>query len=310
VRHVNGESQQWGRSPFHDVLTVTWESSILCTAGEGERGRMKKEKGDSKLVNRELLLTLSDLNHETIRKLTDKQYQSYIESLISSVNIFPLQRNKLETAFKDKDYTLVLQWLKSIRNRLSQIHADKLVAEFDKHIHLYHDVGNIRHDKMRIFIDYLFSLMSMLFSDLQNIIEDKDADPMSGALAKIKDRLYTVAELNASKIESMSEEQIISYVENLSAFQEHLHTQENGLRGSFKIKQYASMLRWLSQIEEALAKIHADSLVDDCRTQINQYRELNNIRHEKVDIFINYFLSSLNMLAADINALNLPKPKR
>jgi hypothetical protein len=54
------------------------------------------------------------------------------------------------------------------------------------------------------------------------------------------------------------------------------------------------MLRWLSQIEESLAKIHADNLTEDCRAQIAQNKEFSGIRHEKLEIFINYFLSSLN----------------
>jgi hypothetical protein len=259
---------------------------------------------------RDMLLSIPDLNPDKIRKLTDKQFQSYTEALVSSANVFSLQRNKLESAFRDKNYEIVLEWLKSIRNRLSQIHADNLVAEYDKHIHLYQNIETIRHEKMRVFIDYLFSLMTMLFSDVQKALDDEYADPKSGALLKIKERLYTVSELNAKKIEEMTEDQIIHYVENLALFQENLHAQENGLRGSFRIKQYASLFRWLSQVEESLAKIHADNLIEDCRAQLNLNKDYSNIRHEKLEIFINYLLSSLNMLAADINGLNLPRLKR
>jgi aromatic ring-cleaving dioxygenase len=276
-----------------------------------QKGRGGMKKGDfAKEDKRKLLMGIPDLNAASIMKLTEKQFQNYTESLVSSVNIFPLQRNKLEAAFRDKDYEIVLEWLKSIRNRLSQIYADNLVAEYDKHIIQYQDKNNIRHDKMRVFIDYLFSLMTMLFTDVQKALDDEYSDPKSGALLKIKERLYTVGELNADKIKEMTEERIIQYVENLSAFQENLHMQGNGLRGSFKIKQYASMMRWLSQIEESLAKIHADNLTEDCRTQIAANKDVNAIRHEKLEIFINYLLSSLNMLAADINGLNLPKLKR
>jgi len=272
---------------------------------------MGKEKSDAAIDKREQLLRISDLNMETIQNFNDKQFQGYVETLISAINIFPLQRDKLESAFRDKDYALALQWMNSIRNRLSQIHADNIVKEYDKHIHLYQDITAVRHEKMKVFVDYLFSMVNMLYADVQRVLYDVDAEgPKSGALVKIKERLYTITELNAKKIEALTEEQIIPYIENLSAFQENLNAQENGLRGSFKIKQYASMLRWLSQIEEALVKIHADNLTEDCRNQIKQNKDINGIRHERLEIFVNYFMTSLNMLATDITSLNLPKLKR
>jgi PleD family two-component response regulator len=60
-------------------------------------------------------------------------------------------------------------------------------------------------------------------------------------------------------------------------------------------------------IEEALSQILADDLLTDCREQLELSLDVDNIRHEKTEIFVNYLLSSLSMISDDIRMLDLPK---
>jgi PleD family two-component response regulator len=66
-------------------------------------------------------------------------------------------------------------------------------------------------------------------------------------------------------------------------------------------------MQWLSAIEEVLTSIHADGLAEDCQKQIELNKDYNSIKHDRLEVFTNYFLSTLSMLAADIKHLHLPK---
>jgi len=237
--------------------------------------------------------------------------QSYVESLRSSVNIFPVQKEKLENAFGAKDYAQTLYWLKAIRNGLSRIHADNFVKDCEKQLEQNHDIGNIRPERLKSFIDYFLSNLIVFFTDIQQFLdalevarsklEQKDK-PKS---QKLKEKLFAITELDSEKIEPMTDEQLNRYVKELKAFVEDFPTYESGLSGSLKMKHYMPVLRRLSAIKESLLLIHADSLAEDCQNQIELNRDIKNIRHEKLVIFVNYFLRSLSMLYDDIKALDL-----
>jgi len=275
---------------------------------------MKKEEVFKKTISREKLLHITDLNVEKITDMTDEQLQIYTESLKSAVNIFPVQKEKLETSLQAMDYAPVIQWLKAIRNSISRIHADSLVKDCDKQLKLNSDLNNIRHESLRAFVDYFLATSSMLFSDIQQMLEELEREGLEHKLEsvadKTKEKLGTITELDHGKIEQMTEEEFNSYVETLNLFEEDFPAQENGLRSALKTRNYASAIQWLTTIAETLAQIHADSLADDCQNQIKLNQDLDRIRHEKFEVFINYFLTSLSMLASDIRALHLPKQKQ
>jgi len=260
------------------------------------------------------LSAVSELNTELINKMTDTQLLSYVQALDVTANTFPMQKEELEYAFNAKDYAPVMQWLGVISSSLVQVHADALVKYCEKHIDLNQDIENIRHEKLKIFIDYFMPTLEVFYNDIHDLLvtmeEEEEAQEVQPA--KVREKLLTVSELNAKTIKQMSEEELDEYVGVLNFFHENFHTQENGLRSAVKIKHYVFVMQWLTSIEESLTKIHAGHLLDDCRSQIELNKDFNNIRHDKLEIFVNYFLSSLSMLAADIKQLHLPKqmPKK
>jgi hypothetical protein len=271
---------------------------------------MSAKTGAVKLECKDRLLRISDLNADLIAKMSEKQLQDYVNAIRASANLFPALREKLEASFRSKNYQLVFQILKSLRGRLVTIHADDMVADFDRKLNLEQDMESVRHEKLGLNIEYILSTLTMLYSDVQQFLEALEVGESvrkdkihSGAV--IKEKLFAVTELDAGKIKEMKDEQLHAYLEELSVFHEGFKAQENGLRNAVKSKQYSSLLRWLTAIEESLSKINAVSLLDDCRGQISQCKDIHNIRHAKLEVFVNYFLSSLAMLSEDIGKLNL-----
>jgi CheY-like chemotaxis protein len=271
---------------------------------------MKKDTA----VIKDKLMGIADLNASAILGMNDKQLKSYTDSLSVTAGTFPVQKGELESALIAMDYAHVFQWMKTISSSLSLIHADTLFRECEKQINQYQDLENIRHEKLKAYIEYFMSTLDIFFTDIHDILEFfhlEEVEPQKDEPQpeKIKEKLLTITELNSGKIELMSDEQLYSYLEALNSFLNDFPLQENGLKSSAKIRHYVFVLQWMTSIEESLAKIHADELLEECRGQIAQCRDFNSIRHEKLEAFVNYFLSSLSMLSADINMLHLPKSK-
>jgi CheY-like chemotaxis protein len=265
-------------------------------------------------IVKEKLMDVSDLSTEIIRGMTEKQLKSYTDVLYVTAGTFPVQKKELENALQEMDYTQVFQWMKIISSSLSHIHADKFYSDCEKQINMYQDLDNIRHEKLKAYIDYFLSSLEIFFSDINFILEDLEIEDVEQKKdefppEKIKERLMTIPELNPERIRQMPDGQIYGYLEAVHAFLNDFPAQENGLRGSVKIRHYVFVLQWLASIEESLANIRADSLLEECRSQIAKSKDLNSIRHEKLEAFVNYFLSSLSMLSADIVMLHLPRTK-
>jgi hypothetical protein len=263
----------------------------------------------NKLLKKESLYALTDLTTDKIIKMNDTQLSAYQETLANAVNLFPVQKERLEDAFEKMDYAPTLQWLKSMRNTLNQIHADNLAKQCDKQLSLNMDVENIRHDRLKTFIEYFVATLTMLYKDIQVVLDElllkENVSPKESLAKKIKKQLSTISEIDETTIERMKDDQIKTYIKDLMAFHEECPARENGLRSSFKIKNYASVMRWLNVIEGALTQIYAENLAEECRRQVNLNNDFSAIRHEKLELFVNYVLNSLSMLCSDIGSLKL-----
>jgi hypothetical protein len=275
---------------------------------------MTNATGAIKPEQKAKLLLIAELNPDFIMRLTEKQLHDYIAAMRASANIFPALKEKLEAAFKAKNYALVFQLLKSVRGRLIKIHAENLVKDFDRKFDVDQALDQVRHEKLGVTIDYLLSTLTMLFSDIQMFLEELEiketVHKQKAHSGVVKEKLAAIEELDGKMIEQMTDKQLHGYLDSLTAFHEGFGAQENALRGAVSAKQYASVLRWLSSIEESLAKIYANGLAEECRDQIALCKDINGIKQSKLEVFANYFLSSLSILSADIKKLNLPVLKR
>ena len=263
-------------------------------------------------IAKEKLLSLTDIDAETIRSMSDSQLFSYIQALNVTAAAYPLQKEELVYAFSEKDYATVFQWLSLITSSLSQMHADGFVKECEKYVNFNQDISNVKHARIKVFLDYFLPNLDLFFNDVHNVLEDlevEEAEPQIETVnpAKVREMLRSISELNREMISAMDDEQLAEYLIIINNFHTEFSAQENGLKSSIKIKHYVFVLQWLTAIEETLVKIHATDLAKDCRNQIEINKDFNNIRHEKLEVFINYLLSSVSMLSDDIKALHLPK---
>jgi len=264
-------------------------------------------------IVKEKLLSLSEINAKAIEDMTQTQLVSYMQVLNVTAAAFPLQREELMHAFSEMDYAVVFQWLEIICSSLSQMHADELAKECEKQINVNKDLNNIRHARVKVFVEYFVPTLDLFFADIYRVLEDLEVveteslNVIEKEPEKIKEKLLTISEFDREIIKKMSDEDLSGYLGILNDFCAGFQAQENGLRGSIKIKHYVFVLQWLTVIEESLTKINASELADDCRSHIAINKDFNNIHHEKLEVFINYLLSSMSMLSADIKMLHLPK---
>ena len=268
----------------------------------------------AKIIKKERLYAVSELNAEKIINMSDEALAAYQETLTNAVNLFPVQKDRLQDAFRKMDYAPTLQWLKSMRNTLNQIHADNLVKNCDKHLAHHQDLENIKHDRFKAFIDFTMATLTMLYADIQLILEEvaieEKVSPQESYAKKVREQLATIAELNETALDRITDDQLKTYVKTLSNFPEESISQVEGLKGAFKMKNYPSVMRWLGVLEGVLSQINADSLAEECRRQINSNNDYAAIRHEKLELFINYILTSISMLNSDIGSLKLNPKQR
>jgi CheY-like chemotaxis protein len=264
-------------------------------------------------VVKEKLQSLSDLNANAVKDMTESQLFAYIQALNVTVSAFPLQKEELEYAFGEKDYASVFQWLKIISSSLSQMYADDLAHECERHINLNQDLSSIRHERLKVFIDYFIPTLDLFFADVLKVLEDlevevNEVEQRQSLIGpeEIRKKLLTVNELNSDIITQMNDDKISEYIQYLNTFHQEFQVQEHGLKNAIKIKHYVFVLQYLTAVEESLIKLHATELAEDCRTHINANKDFNNIRHEKLEVFVNFIVSTVSMLSSDIKKLRLP----
>ena len=263
-------------------------------------------------LTKEKLLTLTDIDPKSIEGMTKSQLSAYVQALNVTASAYPLQKEELLFAFSEMDYATLFQWLEIIGSSLSQMHADDLAAECSKHININKDLDNIRPTRVKVFIDYFIPTLDLFFSDIHKVLEELEVvepEPQTeeSSPVKIIEKLLTISELDSGIIKSMPDEDINDYLWTLNNYHTEFQAQDNGLRGSIKIRHYVFVMQWLNTIQESLIKIHATELAEDVGNQIAANKDFNNIRHEKLEVYVNYLLSSLSMLSADIKMLHLPK---
>jgi len=113
-----------------------------------------------------------------------------------------------------------------------------------------------------------------------------------------KERLLAISELNlAEKIEQMDEGKLNNFVQLLNSFSDNLPGLEKKIKDALVKKDNDALKKHITTVRDLLGKINADEMVQDCTKQINR---IGSERHEKIEAYMRYFLSSLSILSADI----------
>jgi len=113
-----------------------------------------------------------------------------------------------------------------------------------------------------------------------------------------RENLLKISELKlAGKIEQMDESKLNNFIQLLNSFADNLPSQEKKIKDALNAKDYETLTKHLSAVRDVLGKIYADEMAQDCTKQINW---LGSEKHEKIEAYMRYFLSSLSILSADI----------
>jgi len=267
------------------------------------------------MENKEILAGVRGLNGERILALSDEDFREYAEYMEAAINLFPIQKTKLEMSFEEKDYLQSLKWVFATRNNLVKIFAEDMAAEWTKCFEEFDDRENLHHNRVLTTINYLLKSASLFYASLQNKLEKLEAHHLSQVekeekFARHKQELMGVGGLNSDKIMPMEFEELEDYCGLLNDFVDGLVQQENGLKSALSTKNYDSVLKWFAVVEEILTQIYADDLAESCAKQIKLYESYNETDAEKIGNFADFLLKQLDILADDIITLKLPRKAR
>jgi CheY-like chemotaxis protein len=262
----------------------------------------------------EQLLKISELNLAgKIEQMDENKQNNYIQLLNSFTDNLPGQDKKIKNSLDEKDYDSLAKHLSAVRDILGKIYADAMAQDCTKQIN---GLGSEKHEKIEAYTRYFLSSLSMLSSDIQTAQQQmgasaaasrKDAVVESADGSKNKkenhktintERLLDISGLNlAGKIEQMDEDSFNNYVQLLGTFTENYPEQEEKIKAALEAKDDDALKKNLSEVRNILEKIYADEMARDCAKQIS---EIGSTKHEKIETFMRYFLSSLSMLSIDI----------
>ena len=117
-----------------------------------------------------------------------------------------------------------------------------------------------------------------------------------------KERLLTISELKLAGIQQMDENKLNIYAKSLNSFVDGLPELEERIKSAMEAKDYPSLAKCLADIRDLLTAIHVLDMADECTKQI---KELKGVKHEKLEAFMTYFMTSLSMLSIDIQLAEL-----
>jgi CheY-like chemotaxis protein len=113
-----------------------------------------------------------------------------------------------------------------------------------------------------------------------------------------KDKLLEISELQLTgKIEQMDEGKLNNFVQLLNSFSDNLPALEKKIKDALVTKNNDALKKHLISVREILVKIYADDMAQDCTKQAAR---IGNERHEKIEAYMRYFLTTLSMLSTDI----------
>jgi CheY-like chemotaxis protein/HPt (histidine-containing phosphotransfer) domain-containing protein len=113
-----------------------------------------------------------------------------------------------------------------------------------------------------------------------------------------RNQLLKISELNLTgKIEQMDEGKLGNFIQLLNSFSDNLPSYEKKIKDALYAKDYDNLTKHLSALRDILAKIYAEEMAQDCTKQIGK---LGSEKHDKLEAYMRYFLSSLAILSTDI----------
>jgi CheY-like chemotaxis protein/HPt (histidine-containing phosphotransfer) domain-containing protein len=259
------------------------------------------------MINRKRLLAISELNLVgKIEKMEDDKLATYVQLINLFVDGLPEQKKKIKDALTEKDYKVLRKHLLQVRDRLAKIFAEDMAQDCAKHIGW---LDSEKHEKIEAYVNYLLSLLTILAADIQEAQQQTDGSPNTAqddaeaeAEAEARrifvEKLFGISELKlAGKIERMREDEIDNYLHLLNMFTEDFPAQEEQIKEALKTGDNDAFVKQLADIRDILGKMYAEEMAQDCTKQINS---IGLTSPEKIEAYMEEFLSRLSMLSIDI----------
>jgi len=113
-----------------------------------------------------------------------------------------------------------------------------------------------------------------------------------------KERLLAISSLNLDgKLEGMDSDQMEQYEEILVSFIENFPEEERKIKAALEEKNSSLLAENLTAMCETLEKMHADSIAEECRSEISA---MKISPFEKIEAYVAYFIKSTATLSIDI----------
>jgi len=122
------------------------------------------------MITKERLLAIPDLNIAgKIERMSDMQFTAYVNSLNSFVDGIPTLSANMRSTLSSKAYSALALQLKNACTTLTKFHADKLVAQCNKHISTLSNAkeGSADHEAIEAFIEDFILSISALSIEIQ-----------------------------------------------------------------------------------------------------------------------------------------------
>jgi len=110
--------------------------------------------------------------------------------------------------------------------------------------------------------------------------------------------LKSISELKMAWVKPMTTDELNEYIKSLDVFIESFPNEEEKIKAALEAKDYATLTICLKAIRDMLVAIYADELAQECQTQISALSK--EIKHEKLEAFMAYYLKCLSMLSIDV----------
>jgi CheY-like chemotaxis protein len=118
--------------------------------------------------------------------------------------------------------------------------------------------------------------------------------------------LYEIADLEiAAILPQMNHVQLDEYWDKLHVFIDNYSKLEENIKTRLSARDYKDLFAYISTLRDMLADIYADGMVNEIQSQININSKMENIRHERLEAFMSYFLSTVTILSIDIQKAEL-----
>jgi CheY-like chemotaxis protein len=118
--------------------------------------------------------------------------------------------------------------------------------------------------------------------------------------------LYELSDLRLDNVlPQMTSVQLDEYWDQLHSFIDGYPLLEADIRIHLANENQPDLFAALTSLGDLLSDIHAEDLAQEIQAQLTTYADADNVRYDKLEAFMRYFLASVSILSIDIQKVEL-----